>query len=107
MGVKPVPNAGEVVEALHKARAKWESIGMALEVNHNALTSIDSEYTKNDKKLAETVKLWLKADRNTTWNAIVQMLRTEIVGRHDLANEIEKKYADQKYFRSRGTVGKF
>ena len=92
VGDKLVKNAGEVAEALHKAQAKWEFIGLGLGVDQNELTSIDSTYTKNDKKLLESLKLWLTADRNTTWNAIVQVLRTESVGRHDLANEIEKNY---------------
>ena len=92
MGHELVKNAGEVAEALHKAEAKWEFIGLGLGVDHNDLTSINSTYTKNDKKLLETLKLWLEADRNTTWNAIVRVLRTESVGRHDLANEIEKKH---------------
>ena len=89
---EPVKNAGEVVEALHEAQDKWEFIGLGLRVDHNDLTSIDSTFSKNDKKLLETLKLWLNADRNTTWNAIVQVLRTASVGRHDLANDIEKNH---------------
>ena len=92
VGDKPVKNAGEVAEALHKAQDSWEFIGLGLGVDHNDLTSIDRTYTVCDKKLLETLKLWLKANRNTTWNAIVRVLRTESVGRHDLANEIGKNY---------------
>ena len=89
---KPVKDAGEVAEALHKAQAKWEFIGVGLGVDQDELTSIDRTSWMNDKKLLETLKLWLSADRNTTWNAIVQVLRTKNVGRNDLANDIEKNH---------------
>ena len=92
MGQKPVKKAREAADALHKAQNKWEAIGLQLGVDEDELESIDETYKKNDKKLLEMLKKWLTADENTTWNALVQVLRSKTVARNDIANEIEKKY---------------
>ena len=84
------PDVGEASKALHKAQNKWEQIGLELGVDADELESIDDTFRKNDKKLLEMLKKWLAADKNTTWNALVQALRSNTVGRNDIANEIEK-----------------
>ena len=89
---KPVKNIREAAEALHDARAKWEFIGLGLGVDKNELENIGETYSKNDKKLLEMLKIWLNAGDDTTWNTIVQALKTKAVGRNNLAIEIEKKY---------------
>ena len=85
-------NIREAAEALHDARAKWEFIGLGLGVDKDELENIGETYSKNDKKLLEMLRLWLNADKDTTWNAIVQVLRKTSVGRHLLAHEIEERY---------------
>ena len=89
---KLVENVSEAVEALHDTRTKWEFIGLGLGVDKDELNDIGETYSRNDKKLLEMLKLWLNAGKDTTWNAIVQVLRKDMVGRDKLANEIEKKY---------------
>ena len=89
---KLVKNVCEAAEALHDAQAKWEFIGLGLGVDKDDLDNIGETYSRNDKKLLEMLKLWLNAGKDTTWNAIVQVLRKKIVGRSNLANEIEKNY---------------
>ena len=89
---KLVQNVSEAVEALHDAQTEWEFIGLGLGVDKDELNDIDSTWPKNKKKLLEMLKLWLNAGKDTTWNAIVQVLRKNTVGRNELANKIEKKY---------------
>ena len=89
---KPVTNLSEAAEALHDAQAKWKFIGLGLGVDKDELDSIDRTYSSNAKKLLLMLKSWLNVGKDTTWNAIVQVLRKIFVGRHDLAYEIEERY---------------
>ena len=59
-------------------------------MENDELNNIGETYLGNDKKLLEMLKLWLNAGKNSTWNAIVQVLRKNMEGRNNLANEIEK-----------------
>ena len=92
MFLSSVNNIHEVAEALHDAQAKWEFIGLGLGVHKDELDIIREKYSSNEKKLLELLKLWQVAGKNTTWNAIVQVLRKSFVARHDLAYEIEERY---------------
>ena len=85
-------NIHEAAEALHGAQANWEFIGLGLGVDKDELDSIDRTYPRNDKKLLEMLKLWLNAGKDTTWNAIVQVLRKNTVQRDNLADEIKKNH---------------
>ena len=89
---RPVKNVCDAAEALHDARTKWEFIGLGLGVDKDELDNIGKMYSRNDMKLLEMLKFWLDAGKDTTWNAIVQVLRKKSVGRYKLANEIEKNY---------------
>ena len=92
MSDKLVENVSEAVEALHDAKTDWEFIGLGLGVDKDKLNDIDSTWSKNKKKLLEMLTLWLNAGKDTTWNAIVQVLRKDMVGRNNLADDIEKRY---------------
>ena len=56
------------------------------------LTSIRDEHPANDKRLLEVLKLWIIAGNNTTWKAIVDVLKSGNVNRPDIARKIEEKY---------------
>ena len=91
-----VKNINEAAEALHDAQANWEFIGLGLGVDKDELDSIDRTHPRNDKKLLEMLKLWLNAGKDTTWNAIIQVLRKNTVNRDNLADEIKKKHCYTK-----------
>ena len=89
-----VDHLGVVREELFKARAKWYDIGLALKVPVNTLDSIklDVQFGNHSDKLRETLKIWLKTATEPSWQDVVGVLKSPVVGEPKLASDIEAKY---------------
>ena len=80
-----------IVAALYQARAKWKYIGLGLKINSDDLQAIEGENRKLEDCLQCMLIKWLEKGGNNTWEAIVQVLRMPMVGRHDVARQITEK----------------
>ena len=73
-----------------RARDKWDMVGLQLGIQQQQLNTISTEHQDPIRRYAQVFTLWEnKADPPYTWRIIVGVLRAPIVGREDLAIEIE------------------
>ena len=79
---------------LFEACTKWYDIGLALNVPVTTLDSIklDGQFGNHSDKLRETLKVWLKIATKPTWQDVVGVLKSRVVGEPKLANDIEAKH---------------
>ena len=89
-----VDHLGNVREQLLEVCTKWYDIGLALKVPVNALDSIklDGQFGNHSDKLRETLKIWLKTAAQPSWQDVVGVLKSPVVGEPKLASNIEAKY---------------
>ena len=83
---------GVVREELFKARTKWYDIGLALKVPVTTLDSIEGQFGNHSDKLRETLKIWLKTATEPSWQDVVGVLKSPVIGEPKLASDIEAKY---------------
>ena len=80
-----------VFEKLFKARTKWFEIGMKLTVDIETLNSIKRENQVDSQKcLLEMLAHRLQAGGSLTGRDLCDCLRSPIVGRNDVAYQIEE-----------------
>ena len=72
-------------------RAKWYDIGLALKVSVGTLDSINLEAQSRSDKLRETLKVWLKTAKQPSWQDVVAVLESCVVGEPKLASDIKAK----------------
>lgn len=95
--VLSLDNLGEVVEELHKISQQWYDIGLQLKIIPDVLDKIKGEESDSSNQLREMLKVWLKrAQPKPTWEAVVQALRSQTVGREQEASSLEEKYCQGK-----------
>ena len=83
-----------IQEAVFDARAVSYNIGLALEVHVPTLDAIDSQFVQPKDRLRETLKAWLSKNTEHTWQAIVNALKSHVVGYPKLAKDIEDKHCN-------------
>ena len=89
-----------VLNALHKAKARWYDIGIQMEVEEHVLDAIELQFETPAACLRELVKTWLKRvnPQPASWEELVQALRSPSL-REDyekLAGELETEYCQPK-----------
>ena len=77
---------------LFKACTKWYDIGLELKVPVNILDSIEGQFGNHSDKLRETLQIWLKTATEPSWQDVVGVLKSPVVGEPKLASDIESKY---------------
>ena len=80
---------------IHDARTKWYDIGLQLKVPEPTLKSIQSRYDDPRICLREVIAVWLKAGDHTTWESLIDALRTRVIDEARLAAELEAKYCSE------------
>ena len=87
-----IDHLGDVRAELYEARTKWYDIGLALKVPVTTLDSIEGQFDNHSDKLREALKVWLKTAREPTWQDVVGVLKSRVVGEPKLASDIEAKH---------------
>ena len=87
-----INHLGDVRAELFEARTKWYDIGLALKVPVATLESIEGQFGNHSDKLRETLKIWLKTAKKPSWQDVVGVLKSPVVGEPKLASDIEAKY---------------
>ena len=83
---------GDVRAELYEVRTKWYDIGLALKVSVTTLDSIEGQFDNHSDKLREILKVWLKTATQPTWQDVVGVLKSPVVGEAKLASDIEAKH---------------
>ncbi len=84
-----------VLEELRKVRAKWENIGLGLDVAPGTLEAIKLQYQDPLDCLREVLREWLKSLPGPSWEGLVQVLRRPAIGEQSLARELVTKFCSQ------------
>ena len=87
-----VNQLGVVRAELLEACTKWYDIGLALNVPVTTLDSIEGQFGNHSDKLRETLKVWLKTASEPTWQDVVGVLKSRVVGEPKLASDIEAQH---------------
>ena len=82
----------EVFEQIYEAKDQWKFIGLKLGMSKGDLDGIESNCSKVDGKLLETLAKWLQSGKNATWKALAETMGSVTVGREDLMEKIIAKY---------------
>ena len=86
-----VPTLKAAMEALFEVRAKWDDVGVSLEVDDGTLDAIRAQYADPKDRLREMLRKWLRS-KHPTWKLLIEALRSPIVGEARLADTLEKRY---------------
>ena len=87
-----VDDLGVTHAELFKACPKWYDIGLALKVPVTTLDSIGGQFNNYSDKLREALKVWLKTATKPTWQDVVDILKSPVVGEPKLASDIKAKH---------------
>ena len=77
---------------LYDVCTKWYDVGLALKVPVATLDSIGGQFNNYSDKLRETLKDWLKRAKKPSWQDVVGVLQSRVIGEPKLASDIEAKY---------------
>ncbi len=80
-----------ICERLNGVRNDWFALGLTFRLKYSALMSIEHQYRSNKHCLTEMVGQWVEQFPDPTWPYICECLRSPIVERNDVAEEIEGK----------------
>ena len=101
-------------EKLFDVSNKWYNIGLQLLLNADTLDNIKSNCGSSTQDcLLEVLKKWLRrVNPYPTWKAIIDALKSIVVGEGNLAQKLEDEYCKQDSTRSPpsaqpGTVGMY
>ena len=95
-GPLTVDDLKAVRNSLWDARAKWMDIGIELEIKLPCLEAIKSNHSEVGSCLTAMLTDWLKQTTpQPTWEALVDALKSQIVGDTHLADTIQSKYCNK------------
>ena len=81
-----------VYSELVEASNDWFDLGLALDIQHSTLEGLE-HYRDSKTCLREMLACWFKTKSSPlTWDHLCKCLRKSIVKRHDIADQIERKY---------------
>jgi len=83
----------EVLGALHEASAKWFNIGLGLKLSVGTLDIVSADFRYVVDCLREMCSHWLRRiDPHPSWNALIRVLESPLVGERHLAQQLRDKY---------------
>ena len=82
-----------------KARDQWMNFGTMLDIDSSVLYSFKSRHNADPIACYRDVFTQWKATTiyPYTWATVVKILKSNLIGRHDLAAEIKGKHMRQNY----------
>ena len=85
---------GNVLTALVNITKEWRNLGLALGIKFHTIEEIEANNSQDVKKcLAKVVDSWLGGSGDQpSWSGLCNALRSELVKRTTVANEIQEKY---------------
>ncbi len=96
VGVLGPDDLRAVLTELVDVCADWENIGLELELAPGTLDAIKGPFKDHRDCLRDMLKKWLNTSAAPSWEGLVQALKSPIVGKVGLANELEAKFCTQE-----------
>ena len=72
--------------------AQWYPLGLQLKVKTGTLDSIRTQFQSPRDQLLEMLKTWLNSGDNTSWRTLTEALRSQSVGRRQLADVLKTEH---------------
>lgn len=80
----------EVRDATWELRAKWNHLGLQLDITSGTLATFENDHCSTDDRFVALLKYWLsRPSPPATWTTLIEAIRSAPVGYDALANEIE------------------
>jgi len=88
------PSLKALLNELHPVRASWYNIGVQLDIPHTTLDCFKQSYSDPLDLMREMLKCWLDTavDPCPTWEVVIAALRSPIVDKKSVAEQLESKY---------------
>ena len=88
------PSLKALLNELHPVCASWYNIGLELDIPYPALNCFKLVYSDQLDLMREMLMYWLDTtfDPRPTWEAVVKALRSPIVDKKNVADQLESKY---------------
>ena len=83
------PDKLDLLKILAPIDAKWQEIGLALNISSNDLTGL-VEYVSNKVRLAHVIEKWMETSTSITWQIIIEAIGSTIVCNHNITTEISR-----------------
>jgi len=83
---------GAVQNAIHSCCTKWYDLGVQLKVPVDTLKTFEIDCQHCSDQLREVITTWLKNGENPTWWAILEALRSPVIGEANLAKKIHQEH---------------
>ena len=74
---------------------EWRDLGISLDLNYHILQEIEANHIRDGVRrcLEGVIHSWLEGNGSkVSWSVLCEALRCELVGRPNLAADIESKY---------------
>ena len=83
-----------MLTALDSIAKEWRDIGLSLHIDYAIIDKIETDHSTGVKRcLAEVINCWLKGNGGErSWFFLCEALRSKLVKRPDVAEEIEQTY---------------
>ncbi len=86
----------DVLNELLDASSNWENIGLGLRLSPGILQALKGPYKLPWDCLRDMLREWLNRSPDPSWQSLIRVLRSPIVGKDTLANHLEAKYLTQE-----------
>ena len=88
------PSLVELLDELHPVCVSWYNIGLQLHIPRTTLDRFKEMHQDSLHLMREMLKHWLDTavDPHPTWEAVVTALRSPIVNKKRIAEQLESKY---------------
>ena len=90
-GMLTLDDLADLQRFLISVPTQWFSIGIQLKLNVEVLEAIRAEHIDPRERLIAMLTCWLKTVERPTWEALIEVLRGEVVGEAMIADVIEKE----------------
>ena len=88
------PRLLDLLEELYPVCTSWYNIGLHLQIPYTTLDHFKQMYTDPLELMREMLRHWLDTAVNPppTWKAVITALRSPLVNKSHLAEQLESKY---------------
>ena len=84
-----VPDKDVLLNLLADIKHLWHEIGLALQVPDEEIEGLRQENLSNIIKLSKILQYWINQCVDVTWQSIITAVRSKIVGKTQISQEIE------------------
>ena len=86
------PSLKALLTELHPVCDSWYNIGLELDIPHTELNCFKQMYSDPSDSMFEVLKRWYENGSDFTMEVVVRALRSPIVDKKDIAEQLESKY---------------